>query len=396
MFKQLQLQSRLHKLSSKTYIQFQDVLESMTDAFVALDANWRYTYVNKKAAAAFNRTQEYLIGKHIWTEFPEGVGQPFYHAYYRAVKEKTVIKLREYYPPYDRWFENRIFPLHDGIAIFFSDITEAVKEEEARIQLNTQLENQNSELLVQEEMLLEQQEELKDTIQELKERNFELDQIMYKTSHDLRSPLVSILGLLTLMKSETNFEQIKTYLGFIEGRVTKLDDFVKSMLNFSKVNRTQITPVLIDFKEVINQCFQNLQFLEHYSRLEKNIQVNGEKFAHDALRMEIIINNIVSNAIKYMNPHVANPYLNVEVDISPEQAALTFTDNGIGIKKEYLDKVFDMFMRGTEKSDGSGLGLYIVKQTVERLNGSISIHSVAGEGTKISLVIPNLASGHTA
>jgi signal transduction histidine kinase len=168
------------------------------------------------------------------------------------------------------------------------------------------------------------------------------------------------------------------------------------MLNFSKVNRTQITPVLIDFKEVINQCFQNLQFLEHYSRLEKNIQVNGEKFAHDALRMEIIINNIVSNAIKYMNPHVANPYLNVEVHISPEQAALTFTDNGIGIKKEYLDKVFDMFMRGTEKSDGSGLGLYIVKQTVERLNGSISIHSVAGEGTKISLLIPNLASGHTA
>jgi PAS domain S-box-containing protein len=95
MFKELQLQSRLHKLSSKTYIQFQDVLESMADAFVALDSHWRYTYVNKKAAAIFVRTQEYLIGKHIWTEFPEGIGQPFYKAYYKAVEDNVPITLRE-------------------------------------------------------------------------------------------------------------------------------------------------------------------------------------------------------------------------------------------------------------------------------------------------------------
>jgi signal transduction histidine kinase len=142
---------------------------------------------------------------------------------------------------------------------------------------------------------------------------------------------------------------------------------------------------------VINQCFQNLKYLENYSLLEKEVQVSGENFVHDALRMEIIFNNILSNAIKYMNSRAERPFLRIHVLIKPQQAEITFTDNGIGIGKEYLDKVFDMFVRGTEKSDGSGLGLYIVKQTIDRLNGRISITSTSGAGTQITLQIPNLA-----
>jgi PAS domain S-box-containing protein len=138
-FRQTGLQPQPKKLSSRTYVQFQNVLESMADAFVALDTQWCYTYVNRKAAATFNRTQEYLIGKHIWTEFPEGIGQPFYHAYYRSVAERRDITLEEYYPPYDRWFENRIYPLADGLAIFFSDVTDRKREKLALEQLNREL-----------------------------------------------------------------------------------------------------------------------------------------------------------------------------------------------------------------------------------------------------------------
>ncbi|MDO1444710.1 PAS domain-containing sensor histidine kinase [Rhodocytophaga aerolata] len=391
MFKEIQLQAQLHKLSSKTYIQFQDVLESMADAFVALDSSWRYTYVNKKAAAIFNRTQEYLIGKHIWTEFPEGIGQPFYEAYYKAVKEKKHITLKEYYAPYNKWFENRIFPLQDGVAIFFTDITDRVIEEEKLKLLNTKLENQNNELQIQEGMLLDHQEELKRSIHELKERNFELDQIVYKTSHDLRSPLVSILGLLSLIKNETDVEQVRSHLDFIENRVNKLDDFVKSMLNFSKINRIDSKPVFINFQELISQCLQGLHFIKDYDKVEKFIQISGPPFKQDSLRMEIVFNNILSNAIKYMNPYASQPYLRIDIIVTGQQANITFQDNGIGIKQEYLDHVFEMFVRGTERSEGSGLGLYIVKQTIERLNGTITISSVAGEGTSLQLSIPNLA-----
>ena len=100
------------------------VLEATSDAFVALDADWRYTYVNERAGRMFGREPASLLGKHIWTEFPEGVGQPFHEAYERAVIEREPQQLEAYYAPYDRWFENRIFPYAGGLAIFFQDVTE--------------------------------------------------------------------------------------------------------------------------------------------------------------------------------------------------------------------------------------------------------------------------------
>lgn len=107
-----------------------DVLENMNDAFVSLDKNWNYTYVNKKAAKIFNYDQVFLFGKNIWEVFPEGIGQPFYHNYHKVMNEKEIIKMEEYYPPYDKWFENTIIPIEDGIAIFFSDVTEKINKEQ--------------------------------------------------------------------------------------------------------------------------------------------------------------------------------------------------------------------------------------------------------------------------
>jgi len=100
------------------------VLESISDAFVALDTEWRYTYVNERAGRMFGRDPASLVGKHIWTEFPEGVGQPFHLAYERAVAEGRPLQIEAYYPPYRRWFENRIYPHAGGLAIFFQDVTE--------------------------------------------------------------------------------------------------------------------------------------------------------------------------------------------------------------------------------------------------------------------------------
>ncbi len=165
-FRQTGLQPHSQKLSSRTYVQFRNVLESMADAFVALDTQWCYTYVNRKAAAIFSRTQEYLIGKHIWTEFPEGVGQPFYHAYYRSVAERTDITLEEYYPPYDRWFENRIYPLADGLAIFFSDVTERKREKLALERLNRELQASQQLLQTQADQITGYNQRLEKTVVE--------------------------------------------------------------------------------------------------------------------------------------------------------------------------------------------------------------------------------------
>ncbi len=114
-----------------------NTLESMSDAFVSLDKNWCYTYMNEKAGKIFNRDPKEMIGKNIWTEFPEGVGQPFQKNYEKVMREKVFIQLEEYYEPYNLWFENRINPTEDGIAIFFQDITERKQAEE-----NLRLSNQ--------------------------------------------------------------------------------------------------------------------------------------------------------------------------------------------------------------------------------------------------------------
>jgi len=127
------------QMAETAHQQLSTVLESVSDSFVALDTNWCYTFVNARAAQTFGRQPADLIGKHIWTEFPEGVGQPFYHAYYRAVETQRPITLEEYYAPYDRWFENRIYPSPAGLSIFFHDITDrkrleiALRENDERL-----------------------------------------------------------------------------------------------------------------------------------------------------------------------------------------------------------------------------------------------------------------------
>jgi PAS domain S-box-containing protein len=107
----------------QTHDRLSDTLERMSDGFVSLNKEWIYTYVNQKAADMFGRKPEDLLGKHIWTEFPEGIGQPFYNTYYKVIETQEIITFEYYYSPWDRWFKNMVIPTNEGLAIFFQDIT---------------------------------------------------------------------------------------------------------------------------------------------------------------------------------------------------------------------------------------------------------------------------------
>ena len=123
-----------------------NILERVSDAVVALDKDWHYTYVNQQAAELFGRKPEDLIGRHIWTEFPEGVGQPFQIAYERALTEQVFIQMENYYQPWERWFENRIYPSPEGLSIFFHEITERKLAEKAAQESAELLRGQNQVL----------------------------------------------------------------------------------------------------------------------------------------------------------------------------------------------------------------------------------------------------------
>jgi PAS domain S-box-containing protein len=262
-----------------------------------------------------------------------------------------------------------------------------IKEEELAT-ANEELIAQQEDLRIINEQLLEHQAELEVALQELSDRNFELDQIVYRTSHDIRSPLASVLGLINIMKLEGIPDNLTEYIQRIEASIKKLERFANSMLDFAKVSRTDKRMEVIDFEEVIEKFWDDFRYLPNFEKIERKLEIqnrDAQPFLSDLFRIEIIFRNLISNAIKYANPMREDSFLHISIVIESKIAQIVIKDNGIGIRQEYLDKVFDMFFRATEKSEGTGLGLYIVKQTVEKLNGKIDIQSVFGEGTEIKI-----------
>ncbi len=132
--KYINLKAEKAEVEKKLVSQIESALKNISDGFVSLDANWCYTYINDKAGEILGRSPESLIGKHIWTEFPDGVGLPFYKSYYKAVETQQTQYLQEYYAPFGKWFENRIYPSPEGLTIYFTDITEK-KEAESNNQM---------------------------------------------------------------------------------------------------------------------------------------------------------------------------------------------------------------------------------------------------------------------
>lgn len=221
--------------------------------------------------------------------------------------------------------------------------------------------------------------------------NFELDSFVYRASHDLRAPLRSVLGLVNLAKAEENEKERNTYLYLVEKSVNKLDTFISDLTNFSRNSRLEVTVSRIDFGSIIEDCLENLKYMDNADRIRTIVQVQGDgDFYSDKTRIGIIFQNIISNAIKYQNLRIEDPYVKIEISISHTHVSILISDNGKGIKEEYLDKIFNMFFRASQESYGSGLGLYITKQVVEKLHGTISVQSELGSGTTFNIRLPNL------
>lgn len=163
------------------------------------------------------------------------------------------------------------------------------------------------------------------------------------------------------------------------------------MVNITRSGRLKVQISEIDFKSVLNEALHNLRNSEGAHKLKVNYTVEGIiPFYNDQKQLLVIYNNIISNAIKYQHTHELNPQLDISVEAEATRVVMKFKDNGVGIAKENLNKVFDMFFRspGT-KADGSGLGLFIVREIVKKLKGKVSVESNANEGTVFMIELPN-------
>ncbi len=221
--------------------------------------------------------------------------------------------------------------------------------------------------------------------------NKELDSFVYSISHNLRAPLMSVLGLLDLSKNENNPVVIHQYHEMMKSSIYKLDETLKEILEYARNARQGLVVDAIDFTKIINDNFERMQFMPGYERIQKEITIQRDMpFYSDSYRLNVILNNLVSNAIKYADSSKEISIINITIKVEEETATLTFQDNGIGIEENYIQKVFNMFFRATTKNEGAGLGLYIVKEAVEKLEGKIEVESRLGEGTLFRIQVPNL------
>ncbi len=378
---------------NKINANLQGIMESTKESIYAVDNNFQYL--------AFNENHRKIM-KDLYKANIK-VGMKKLSCFNEAEDVKWVKKelsralLGEYfislhkleYPKFTGFIETTFSPIRDqknnvkGVAVFVKDVTERIDFEEKLKSLNDTLVEQNAQLASREN-------ELRSTLEELSERNFELDQLMYKTSHDLRSPLSSIMGLVNLANLDKEEKNFYHYLDKIEGRIKKLDEFIKSMLTYAKVNRTEIERSVIHFDKVAINCVNELEYLDNFKKVKFDLKIKGNDipFRGDEQRIGIIFGNIISNAYKYFNPEVKS-FLKIRIKVNAQRVDIKISDNGIGIKAEHLGKIFNMFYRATDRSQGSGLGMYIVKQAIEKCGGEIGIESTYGEGTLISISLPN-------
>ncbi|MFN4082091.1 MAG: hybrid sensor histidine kinase/response regulator [Bacteroidia bacterium] len=234
------------------------------------------------------------------------------------------------------------------------------------------------------------QNQLKQQHEELIEAYRDLDRFVYSVSHDLRSPLTGIYSLTELISNSNEIKEILKFNEYIKINIRTLEDFVKNLLEYYRVKRGSLTISKVNLDDIVEELFNMYKghLITHQIDFNKNINNDAKTFHSDAVVVSIILQNLISNAIKYQRQEETNKQITVDASIKNNSLELKVSDNGTGIEEEYLDRVYDMFFRASSVATGSGIGLYNTKNAVEKLNGKISIQSKVNIGTTVTVEIP--------
>jgi signal transduction histidine kinase len=249
-----------------------------------------------------------------------------------------------------------------------------------------------------EQTLVQNQEHTEKLAHEINEKNLslektneELDRFVYSTSHDLRAPLASILGLISLteLEKEPIPDEVVRYLKMMKERVNSLDDFIQDIIDYSRNSRVDLILTKVNFSNLIEDVIQHNKYLENTHKVKIKTEIGiARPIEIDKSRVSRVLNNLVSNAIKYNDVSKENPMVMITAKLVDQALIITVEDSGRGIRNEIKDRVFNMFYRGTDQATGSGLGLYIAREMVVKMNGSITFTSQPGQGTTFTVTLP--------
>lgn len=240
-----------------------------------------------------------------------------------------------------------------------------------------------------EKKLIDLTQEIKEKNVELIDANNELDRFFYSTSHDLKVPLMDMRGILSMALSEQHNERVLNYFLLLKERTDKLDDFLKEVIDYSRNAKTIIKIESVNLHTLVADVIGNFKFVNGADKIQFHINLSIDRYVElDRIRFLIVLNNLLSNAVKYHRHDIRSPYIRISANVDNGVLQLIVADNGQGIPEDVLPKIFNMFFRGTNQSKGSGLGLYIVKETLDRIRGVITVRSTIQVGSTFTVEIP--------
>jgi PAS domain S-box-containing protein len=334
------------------------IFESITDAFLLLDRNWKVAYVNSEVERLLGMSREELLGKNIWKVFMGEVVGTFRQMFRQAMDTGNTVDFEAFFEPRQLWLDVKAYPSEKGLSVYFSDVTDKVKAH-----------------------------------QELYRQNQDLQQFAYVVSHNLRAPLTNMLGLVELLTSVGKQEpQYDDLLQHLRRSTEQLDTVMRDMSTILTIRDQQDVALAeqVPLAEVVGQVLQNLQEVLQQCGAEVKLEVPAElRVRGNRAYLYSIFFNLVSNAIKYRS---AERPLLLEIRATKgkpaSDAEITVKDNGIGFDLERAGTdVFKLYKRFHSQPAGRGLGLYLVKNHVDAMKGRIGVQSEVNAGTQFTLYL---------
>ncbi|MGM0934929.1 MAG: PAS domain S-box protein [Bacteroidota bacterium] len=383
---------KAEKILRESEKKYRQIVETAQEGIWLINEDNRTTFVNNKLCEILGYTRDEMIGKDIYYFMDEEAKQ-IADNLMRKEKEGFSDQIQFKYiskSGKEVWTHISINPLFDETGIYkgglamVTDITE-------RRNTGIKLKKLNKELAYQNQEKENRAAELSLSNNELVKTNKELDRFVYSVSHDLRSPLTSILGLISFIEEDSREPDTLEQVKMIRSSINRLDGFIRNILSYSQNNRTGLDTQKIPIRKTIHEIVASVRNIQEASGISFQIDIGEQhSFYSDWHRFNTVLENLISNAIKYHKKDVPGRYLKLTGTSDKEELKLSISDNGIGIDPEFHKKIFEMFYRLPGNIEGSGFGLYIVKETLEKMQGSIEVQSEKGVGTTFNIKLKNL------
>lgn len=345
------------------------ILESIDDAFFAVDKNWVVTYWNKMAETVLMKPKNDILNYRLWDVFINSIDSDSYKKYHEAMQTGQAVHFEDFYPPLDKWYEISAYPSDNGLSVYFKDITDRKNAESRLKALNENLQKHAKELAIS---------------------NAELEQFAYVASHDLQEPLRMVTSFLTLIdKKYSDYidQKGKQYIHFAVDGAKRMRQIILDLLEFSRVGRLEDNLEEVDLNKLVNDIL--ILYRKQIEEQKAKVLVS-ELPVLQTLKVPIrqVFQNLISNSLKYQKAGDV-PLIEISAEDQSDHWQFSVKDNGIGIDEEYFDKVFIIFQRLHNKDEysGTGMGLAVTKKIIENLGGRIWITSEKNSGSTFYFTI---------